>query len=407
MELESHRRKPPLVRSGPQVAMTIHFPVSAKSFVLPQVKHLMAAGVPTELWVEDLPNYREFTKALDCPVRIICCNLTLNPLKAWKRFRELCHSIRDSGIEAIHCHQTRASILPLLAAKWQGVPTRVYQNHGLPYLGYRGLRRFVLRLFERINIWAATEVLLVSHSNLEAARADGLLGPTQGTVLHFGSAMGINVSRFDNHNDPDLIAAARESFGLRTGKIVFGYVGRPVSRKGFHLTLKAWARSGLGSVGHQLLIAGCTPDECAAAGGQVEGVVSLGYINNMDRFYAACDVVVLPSDHEGFPTALLEASAAGRATIGADVPGTRCAVLHEQTGLLVPPKDSERLCEAMQLLVEVPQLRNALAKAGKHRIEKYFRSDDVLDALLDYYKTKLGLEIPAAVLPEHTSRKAA
>lgn len=393
----------------PTVAMTIHFPVSAKSFVLPQVKRLIESGVPAELWVEDAPKYREFTRALDCPIRLLSCSLSLNPWKLLGRFRGLCRAIKASGIKAIHCHQTRAAVLPLLAAKWMGVKTRVYQNHGLPYLGYRGLRRWVLRSIELVNIWAATDVLLVSHSNLAAARADGLLSHDRGTVLHQGSAMGVDLDRFRLHGNVEAIANARESFGLgrRTEDVIFGYVGRPVARKGFHLTLQAWNLSRLGTAGSRLLVAGCTAEECAAAGGKLEGVVPLGYISDMGRFYAACDVVVLPSDHEGFPTAMLEASAAGRATIGADVPGTRCAVLDGITGVLVPPKDAEKLRDAMLMLAKNREKRLELAAGGKRRVEQHFQSEIVLDALLDYYHSVLGLTVPGVEITRFPSRKVA
>ncbi|NJK52302.1 MAG: glycosyltransferase family 4 protein [Leptolyngbyaceae cyanobacterium SU_3_3] len=90
--------------------------------------------------------------------------------------------------------------------------------------------------------------------------------------------------------------------GVAAAPFVLAYIGRPVRRKGFHLLLKAWERSGLGNQNNVLLIAGCTAAECESALGRtIAGVRGLGYLTDLHELYAACDAVTLPSEHEGFP----------------------------------------------------------------------------------------------------------
>jgi len=210
-------------------------------------------------------------------------------------------------------------------------------------------------------------------------------------VLANGSAVGIDLTEFA----PERFVAkarklARETFGVADAAFVLAYVGRPVKRKGFHLLLSAWEKSGLGRNGNFLLVAGCTQEECARALGRaVEGVKGLGYLTDLKEFYAASDAVVLPSDHEGFPYSLLEGAAAGRPLIGTDIPGIRCAIRHNETGLLVPLGNESALCDAIQVLASDIGLRERLGRNARTRVEREFDREMVLKQLLDFYRTEL------------------
>jgi glycosyltransferase involved in cell wall biosynthesis len=251
--------------------------------------------------------------------------------------------------------------------------------------------RWLLRTLERINFRLATHVLLVSRSNLDAARADGLLPRDKGTVPASGSAAGIDLAEFvPERFDAKAKKAARAAFGISDTAFVLAYVGRPVKRKGFRVLLSAWEKSGLGGSGNVLLMAGCTAEECArATGGVNAGVKGLGYLADLREFYAASDTVVLPSDHEGFPYSLLEGAAAGRALIGTDIPGIRCAIRHDETGVLVPLRDAAALGNAIGRLASDAALRERLGRNARARVEREFSREMVLRSLLDFYRTEL------------------
>src|SRR5262249_5822400 len=291
---------------------------------------------------------------------------------------------RNARPEILHAHQTRASLVPLLAGYLEKVPTRIYHNHGLPYLGYRGLLRRLLRALEQINIRLATHVLLVSHSNLAEARSDRLLRDGMGTVLAHGSAVGIDLQEFAPEQfNAAAQSTARKTFGVPAQAFAAAYVGRPVRRKGFHLLLKAWQRTGLGLKGNALLVAGCSQSECDRALPQsVEGVKGLGYLTDLRDFYAASNVVILPSDHEGFPYSLLDGAAACRPLIGTDIPGIRCAIRHNETGLLVPPRNEAALAQALETLASDPTLAKRLGAQARARVEREFTRKIVLQSLL-------------------------
>lgn len=65
----------------------------------------------------------------------------------------------------------------------------------------------------------------------------------------------------------------------------------------------------------------------------------LGYRKNTEIYYNLSDIVVLPSQREGFPMCILEANACGLPVIGTDIYGIKDAITPGLTGWLVPPND--------------------------------------------------------------------
>lgn len=376
-----------------RVVHSIHFPVSARNFVMPMVECLNRSGMASELWFENRFGFAEVIRDIKVPRRQIETDLSLNPIVFWRRVAGYRRRLREAKPTVVHAHQTRAALVPLLAARLEGVPLRVYHNHGLPYLGYRGPLRLALRTLERINLRLATHAIFVSHSNLQAARLDGLVAKGAGTVLANGSAVGIDLEEFPMEKfGPGAKAAARLMLGLGEGAFVLGFVARPFKRKGFHRLLAAWEASELSRQNGFLLTAGCTQDECdKALGHPVAAVRGLGYLLELFGFYAASDVVALPSDHEGFPYSLLEGGAAGRALLGTDIPGIRCAIRNNETGLLVPTGDAAALQRGIERLAADQELRERLGRNARARVEKEFARPMVLESLVQFYEKTLGI----------------
>lgn len=79
----------------------------------------------------------------------------------------------------------------------------------------------------------------------------------------------------------------------------------------------------------------------------------------------------MPSRYEGWGITAIEASAAGKAVVGTDIPGLADAVRDGETGLLVPPEDVGALAAAMWRLADEPALRRRLGKAGREWAERF------------------------------------
>ena len=131
-----------------KVIQNIHFPVSARSFVEPIVDRFNREHIETELWVENNPKHQAVLQSLNVPKRLVGSDLTLNPFAFFKRVLAYRQALREAQPQVLPAHQTRASLIPLLAAYLEKVPVRIYYTHGLPYLVYTGPMRGLLRALE-------------------------------------------------------------------------------------------------------------------------------------------------------------------------------------------------------------------------------------------------------------------
>lgn len=123
-----------------------------------------------------------------------------------------------------------------------------------------------------------------------------------------------------------------------------------------------------------------------------EGCVQLlGYRSDIAKQYAAANIVCLPSYYgEGLPKTLVEAAACGRAVITTNHPGCRDAIEPDVTGVLVPVKNAPALADAIQALIESPERRLRMGKAGRELAEKAFSIDRIVEQHLAIYTELLG-----------------
>ena len=118
-----------------------------------------------------------------------------------------------------------------------------------------------------------------------------------------------------------------------------------------------------------------------------EGLVEiLGYYKDIPKLFSQSNIVCLPSYREGLPKSLIEAAAASRAVVTTDVPGCRDAIVINKTGLIVPVKNSEKLANAFQWLIEHPRKRIAMGIAGRKLAEKEFLIEIIVKQHLSIYK---------------------
>lgn len=111
-----------------------------------------------------------------------------------------------------------------------------------------------------------------------------------------------------------------------------------------------------------------------------------GQCTDMGAIYAQASIVVLPSYREGLPKTLVEAAACGRPIITTDVPGCRDAIEPNTTGFLIPPRDSQALAQAIQHLLNNPELQTKMGQAGREMAQKNFDIKHVVRAHLNVYE---------------------
>ena len=101
---------------------------------------------------------------------------------------------------------------------------------------------------------------------------------------------------------------------------------------------------------------------------------------------AGLHIVALPSYREGFPKTIIDASAAGRASVTSDVPGCRDAVVDGLTGLLCPARDNVALADALDSLILDRDRCIAMGGAARKHAEAFFDVREVTARHLEIYR---------------------
>jgi rhamnosyl/mannosyltransferase len=203
---------------------------------------------------------------------------------------------------------------------------------------------------------------------------------------------GIDVDRFVA--TPAIRARAatlRELYGPR----LVLFVGKFRYYKGLDYLLRAMAQ-----VDGRLLLVGKGEEEARlrALADELElgdRIVWLPHLES-EEFLAtlhACDVFALPSANqmEMFGIAQLEAQACGKPVVSTALgTGVEYVNLHEQTGLVVPPRDPDALADALNRLLDEPDYRAQLGEAARSRARAEFTQERMTAAILNLYRETLA-----------------
>ena len=106
------------------------------------------------------------------------------------------------------------------------------------------------------------------------------------------------------------------------------------------------------------------------------------------------DLLCLPSHREGFGNVVIEAAALGVPTVGTRIDGLRDAVVDGVTGVLVPPKDSAALADALVGLLTDEARRKQMGSAAQDRARRLFDSRIVNGCVLKEYERLLAARRP-------------
>ena len=186
----------------------------------------------------------------------------------------------------------------------------------------------------------------------------------------------------------------RKQLGLDETSCLLVQVGRLVPVKGHAISLEAFAR--IKQTNHQahFLIVGDGPERpkliaLAQRLGIASSVTFMGHSNEVAKWLSAADIFLMPSYKEGFGLALLEAMACGAAPIASRTGGMPEVVTDDEHGLLVPVGDVEALAEAIQRLIDEPDLRRSISHRALEDAQRFDLPRQAA-AVSDVYQTVLA-----------------
>jgi lipopolysaccharide/colanic/teichoic acid biosynthesis glycosyltransferase/glycosyltransferase involved in cell wall biosynthesis len=312
--------------------------------------------------------------------------------------------------DIVHGHTPKGGLLAMIASWLAGVPGRLYTLHGLPLETATGLKRSILRWCERVSCGLATRVHAVSESLRRRAAACGICKAERIGVLGAGTVNGVDAEK---RFIPALVCSyeasrARRALGIPSEVRVVGFVGRVVRDKGVEDLAEAWKELREEFTDLHLLVVGPRePQDPISPEAERQlredpRVRMTGDVGSMRAMYAMMDVVTLPTYREGFPQVPLEAAAMERPVVASRVTGCVDAVVDGETGTLVPPREPHALAEALSAYLKDPGLRRRHGKAGRARVLRDYRPENLWVLTQWAYQECLGsrrARRPSAVPP--------
>jgi glycosyltransferase involved in cell wall biosynthesis len=337
----------------------------------------------------------------------------ITPLRDLVAVVQLWRWLRRSRPHIVHAHTPKGGLLGMIAAWLARVPVRIYQIHGLRLMTATGLKRQLLRWTEKVACSLAGHVLCDSRSVREVAIAERLCPRGKVQVLLGGSANGVDAEEAFNpaRVGTSVRADIRARCGIPQDALVAGFVGRLVRDKGLAELVAAWQvlREEFPSL-HLLVIGVFESQDPMPA--EVEAVVRSDprihlaeMVPEVTPFYAAMDLVVLPTYREGLPVVPLEAAAMELPVVATRIPGCVDAVQDGVTGTLVAVCDAAALAQAMRVYLRDPELRRSHGQAGRRRVLREFDQHALWEAIYrEYYRLLRDRRCP---VPQWATAQAA
>lgn len=186
----------------------------------------------------------------------------------------------------------------------------------------------------------------------------------------------VNVERFARPVPPEIVAAYRTELGVPSDARVIGSVGRLEPQKGYQYLIAAMPAivaahpdvhvvlAGTGSLAEELQTqADALP--CAAH------IHLVGTQTGIERLYGVLSLFVSSSLWEGLPTVLLESMAARVPVIATDVAGSRELVQAGETGVIVPPRNSDVLANGIIEVLHHPDRASDWANNAVNTLTRF------------------------------------
>jgi glycosyltransferase involved in cell wall biosynthesis len=299
---------------------------------------------------------------------------------------ELARLFRQVKPDLVHHIALKPILIGGFAARIAGVPAIVNAPVGLGFVfsSEKLLAKFlrpVVGLLLRLTLSPRNaRVIFENPNDLEELAERGMIRREAAIIIR---GAGVDINEFAPAPEP-----------LQPVRVIL--IARMIREKGIGDFVEA-ARILRGrKISAQFLLVGApdpgnpdTVSEAELRGWEAEGLVRwLGPRKDIAALLRGAHIACQPSSYrEGLPKSALEAMAAGKPLVATDIPGCREAVVHQETGFLVPPREPIALADALQKLIESPELRIRMGMAGRRRAERYFADEIICRQTLLVYET--------------------
>jgi glycosyltransferase involved in cell wall biosynthesis len=373
---------------------------TAKVLLKPQIDYFLARNLKVEIACSPDQEAAELQQQ-GYVVRPVQIDRQISPWLNFQSILALNKLMREQKYDLVHVHTPIAAVLGRIAAKLAGIKRIVYTSHGLPFHDQSTAKEyFFYSNIEKLAGKITDLILSQNYEDLVTAEKLGIAPPEK--LGYLGN--GVDLNRFNRDRlDQSQQTQLRQSLAIpESAELLVGIVGRLTRKKGSEQLVEAAAKL-IPQFPHlQILIIGgelsTDPEPYyyqlkeRIKTLEIENHVTFtGDRDDIPEVMGLLDIFCLPTyTHEGLPRSIVEAMAMELPVVTTDIRGCREVVLPETTGLIVPPRDSEKLAAALGTLLASPELRQQYGQAGRARVEAEFDENMVFERLAKFYQ-QLGL----------------
>lgn len=336
------------------------------------------------------PSRGEFIEMMETksvPIVFMPMERTFHLHRAWQFARFL----KTWRADLVHSHAAvTGAILARLGAKLAGVPLISHVHIENKFSGVPWIRKIQVWL-DNLTARLTAELVAISEHTRSSLIDQGISSQEIRVIRN-----GVSVKEYANCKSAEL---ARASLGIEDGAgPLVGTVARLCPVKGQREFILAAAQVHNQFLNAKFVIVGddlefngeyrCDLERLVRQLGTADFVDFTGYKPDAAMLMYAFDLFVLPSWIEGLPVTIMEAMAAGKPVVATPVGGVPELVLEGETGLLVPPRDHNRLAQAITKLLQHPDAAKRMGDRGRERVRREFSQEKMLDetmALYSYY----------------------
>jgi glycosyltransferase involved in cell wall biosynthesis len=246
-----------------------------------------------------------------------------------------------------------------------------------------------MRVYNRLDRWSlpvADRLVTVCHAFAEELTSNTGVPAAKISVQH-------NSIRAQPLASPADAQALRLKLGIGTDESVLLAVGR-LSKEKAHIdliTAFARLRETSSELKCKLVIVGEGPErgalEAAARSRSIQQeVIFTGQANDVQPFYAAADVFVLPSHSEGSPNVLLEAMAANLPIVATAVGGVPEIVENNESALIIPAQDSNAMAAAIARVLSERDLARRLTANSAELVASRYAPGQYVRSLVEIFQ---------------------
>jgi len=298
--------------------------------------------------------------------------------------------LKHNRIDLVHCHMSWATLFGGTTAKFSGVPKVIETTH-IREVWRKGWKSSYA--FDRLISLAVDRYIAVSDANAQYLVNDKHLPEAKVTVIKNVADLRQFVPR---HSAP----ALRRQLGFTDDDLVILVPARLEEQKGhkYLIAAVAEARKSFSDFHVVFLGSGALKAELlhqVESAGLSNTIHFVEFQSNMQEWFAMCSFAALPSLYEGLPLVAIEALACERTLVASAVDGTPEIVVHEKTGLLVPPAEPNSLANALLRLMSDEPLRNQLARNGRRFVVESFSIERQVAETESLYCELAGVQVEA------------